>query len=50
MTHKSMGNLNQAVISYNRSLEINPDNDAALIALVSIYIDLGKYDKALTKP
>ena len=46
--YKALGNLDQALASTLKSLELKPDNPTARINLGGIYIDLGKLDQALS--
>ena len=45
--HKDPGNLDQALTSTLKSLELKPDNPDALINLGDIHKDLGNLDQAL---
>ncbi len=45
--YKDLGDLDQALDSTLKSLELKPDNPTALINLGGIYQDLGKLDQAL---
>ena len=46
--YKDLGNLDQALASTLKSLELNPDNPTAHMNLGGIYKDLGNLDQALT--
>ena len=45
--YKSLGNLDQALESTLKSVELKPDNPYALMNLGGIYKDLGNLDQAL---
>ena len=45
--YKDLGNLDQALASTLKSLELNPDNPTALMNLGGIYKALGNLDQAL---
>ena len=45
--YKDLGNLDQALDSTLKSLELKPDNPDALMNLGGIYKDLGNLDQAL---
>lgn len=40
------GDLNEALINYNKAIEVNPDNHIAYYNRATIKIDLGDYDGA----